>query len=519
MPDPRREHDERAESGSTRDSIADLEDRLEVLAAFTSGIVFELDRDGRYLRLWTGEPSLLARPPSEIIGRKVSDVIEGPIAARFHEVFRQVYDTGTPHSFDYSLDVQAGRRTFSCEARAHESRAGGGRTVTLLVRDVTAAKELEGKLVQAERLAALGLLAASVGHEIRQPLAYLLASVDALERTAGVPASSPLASSLENVRKGASRIAEIVATLDMFARQRRRETTTFDVRCPLRAALDLCASELDGRATVALEIDDPLFVRGDEGELTQVFANLVLNAAHAIARAAAPEPGRITIRAAKIDERVRITIADTGTGISPEDRARIFDPFFTTKESGRGTGLGLFISRNIVVAHGGTLEVESVQGSGTTVIVHLLSAPPAGSGRATSDIRALEIAPRPPLSLLIVDDEKRFLDSLRLVLDGIHDVVSESDATKALEVLRAGPRRFDVVLCDLSMPALDGPTFYGHMKDLGIADRFVLMTGGAYTPRAAEFLEESACPKIDKPFRVDELLSLLDDVTRNRSAS
>lgn len=471
------------------------------------------------MRVWTGEPALLARPASELLGRKVSDVIEGPMGARFHELFRNVYDTGNPQSLEYSLDVRAGRRTFSCEARAHESRSGGGRTVTLLVRDVTAAKELEGKLVQAERLAALGLLAASVGHEIRQPLAYLLASVDALQRaSAASTESSSFASSLDNVRKGASRIAEIAATLDMFARQRRRSTTTFDVRLAVRAALDLCASELDGRANVDLQIDDALLVRGDEGELTQVFANLFLNAAHAIAKSTQAAPGRITIRATRTADRGRVSVVDTGTGISPEVRERIFDPFFTTKEAGRGTGLGLFISRNIVVAHGGTLEVESVPGSGTIVVVALLAAP-SGPTRTTSDVRPRVVTRRRRLSLLIVDDERRFLDSLRLVLDGIHYIVAESDATKALALLSAEPVRFDVVLCDLSMPALDGPTFHAQMKNLGVEDRFVLMTGGAYTAHAAEFLEESACARIDKPFRLEELLALLEDVTRSRTAS
>ncbi|MBS2013662.1 MAG: response regulator [Deltaproteobacteria bacterium] len=512
---------QRDERGLDDDSVADLQDRLEVLTAFTGGIVFEFDREGTYLRVWTGDPALLARPASDLIGRNVAEVVSGPEGIAFQDVFRRVHDSGAPESFEYSLDVQAGRRIFSCEARAHERASGaGGRTVTLLVRDVTAAKELEGKLVQAERLAALGLLAASVGHEIRQPLAYLLASVDALGRAAPTTEGAAIASSLENVRKGASRIAEIVATLDTFARQRQRETTTFDVRRSLRAAIDLCASELDGRAEVAMEIVEPLPVRGDEGELTQVFANLLLNAAHAIAKRPPGAPlGHVAVRATKNDKTVRISVADDGTGISPEDRTRIFDPFFTTKEPGRGTGLGLFISRNIVVAHGGTLEVESTPGVGTTVFVSLVSAEPDGPRRTTSDVRPRAVTPRRRLSVLIVDDERRFLDSLRLVLDGIHDVVIENDARKAMTLVEADPVRFDVVLCDLSMPAFDGPAFHARMKELGVDGRFVLMTGGAYTPHAADFLQANACPRIEKPFRAEALLALLEEITRSRSAS
>ena len=509
----------RPEEGSDdEDAIADLEERLQVLTAFTSGIVFEIDREARYRRVWAGEPSLLARPASEILGRKVSEVLDGPMGLRFDTAVCEVLATKAQQSFEYSLDVPAGRRTFSCQVCPYRSRSSGEGAVLVLVRDVTEAKELEGKLVQAERLAALGLLAASVGHEIRQPLAYLLASVDALERSVTAPPTGAALESLENVRKGASRIAEIVTTLDVFARQRRRETTTFDVRRSVRAALDLCASELDGRAEVTLELDQPMLVRGDEGEVTQVFANLVLNAAHAIGERGGPAPGRITISAVKSKSEVRVSIADTGTGIAPEDRARIFDPFFTTKEAGRGTGLGLFISRNIVVAHGGALEVDSVPGSGTTVVVQLLSAPPPPPGRTTSDVRPRAIAPRRKLSLLVVDDEKRFVDSVRLVLDGIHDVTAETDPRKGIALIEADPSRFDVVLCDLSMPILDGPMFHARMKELGVADRFVLMPGGAYTTRAAEFLDASACPKINKPFRLEDLLALLEDVARKTSA-
>lgn len=504
------------EGADDEDAIADLDERLQVLTAFTSGIVFEIDRDAHYRRVWAGEPALLARPASEIIGRKVSEVVDGPIGLRFETIVREVYDSKAQQTFEYSLDVPAGRRTFSCQVCPHQSRSRADDAVLVLIRDVTAAKELEGKLVQAERLAALGLLAASVGHEIRQPLAYLLASVDALGRSTASPPTGAALESLENVRKGASRIAEIVTTLDVFARQRQRETTTFDLRRSVRAALDLCASELDGRAEVSVELDETMLVRGDEGEVTQVFANLVLNAAHAIAKRGDATPGRITISAARSNANVRISIADTGTGIAAEDRARIFDPFFTTKEAGRGTGLGLFISRNIVVAHGGALEVDSVLGSGTTVTVQLVSAPPTPPPRTTSDVRPKAIAPRRKLSLLVVDDEKRFVDSVRLVLDGIHDVTTEIDSRKAIALLEADPKRFDVVLCDLSMPILDGPMFHARMKDLGIDDRFVLMTGGAYTSRAAEFLDANACPKIDKPFRLEVLLALLEDVTLAR---
>lgn len=126
------------------------------------------------------------------------------------------------------------------------------------------------------------------------------------------------------------------------------------------------------------------------------------------------------------------------------------------------------------------------------------------------------VAVRRRLRVLLVDDEPRFLESLKLALEADHDVETEHRARAALKALEADPQRYDVVLCDLAMPDLDGAAFYARMTGLGIADRFVLMTGGAFTPRAAEFVASKRCPAISKPFLLEKLLKLLDQVTPER---
>jgi signal transduction histidine kinase/ActR/RegA family two-component response regulator len=518
------------------DTVADLQERIDVLSAFTGGIVFELDREGTYLRVWTGEPTLLARPAEELCGRTVADVLGAAAGRRFNDAFRRVIETGEPLAFDYSLDVQAGRRTFSCVIRPHDPRGGGPRTITALVRDVTAAKVLEGKLVQAERLAALGLLAASVGHEIRQPLAYVVSSVDALERELAAAKSPEEArASLANIREGARRIAEIAASLDVLSK-RERNNGAIDVGRVVQAALDMCASELS-HVELRKQLGPLPLIRGDEGALCQVFANLILNASQALPPAVgAPSVLTLTSGLATDRDFVRISVIDNGSGIPPEDLPRVFDPFFTTKQNEGGTGLGLFITRGIVEAHGGTLDVRSVPGRGTTVDVHLpvasrpqmakepptgvrpVIAPASGSNSSLKPV-AVPAAPRRRLSVLVVDDEPRFLESLRLALEDVHDVVTSTDAADALRGLGEDPRRYDVVLCDLAMPDVDGAAFYERMVALGIGDRFVLMSGGAFTPRATEFVGRCACPSISKPFLLERLIVLLDEVTRDRTAS
>jgi len=523
------------------DTVAELQGVIEVLTAFTGGILFEIDRDGHYLRVWTGDPHLLVRPPQDLIGRTVEEVLGVEHGRRFHVAFKDVIDTGLPTAFEYTLDVQAGRRTFSCEVRPHDRHDGSAITATLLVRDVTSAKSLEAKLVQAERLAALGLLAASVGHEIRQPLAYVLSSAKVLERElASTALSAEARASLESIRSGAERITEIAAGLDLLAAQRRRKTATVDIGRSLQAALDLCSSAL---ATIEVErsIATDCHVRGDEGELCQVFANLLLNAAYACAARPGAGSRRITVRAARAErdgDQVRIAVADTGVGIAADMLSRIFDPFFTTKEGDGGSGLGLYITRNIVEAHGGEIAVTSEPDRGTTVAVTLprVASPPSTSPPSRSSLRTSRVVPASPrnepttgvrpalgaprrLTLLVVDDEPRFLESLRLALAEAHDVHCADKARDALELIEEDPQRYDVVICDLAMPDIDGAAFYERLTDLGIADRFVLMTGGAYTPRTSAFISRGVCPTISKPFLLERLLVILDQVTLGRSVS
>ncbi|MDB4944401.1 MAG: Histidine kinase [Labilithrix sp.] len=499
------------------DEIHELNERLDAFSAFAGGIIFEFDADCRYIRIWTAQPELLAAPVESLVGHTVDEFLDPSISAMFQEAADNVVRTGEPAAFDYTLDVPAGRRTFSCEMRLRELRPGKPVTLRLITRDVTEAKELQGKLLQAERLAALGLLAASVGHEIRQPLSYVMASLDVLERELATAAVNERAStSLANLRSGSRRIAEIAASLDLLSGRRKREAAPIDVRVPLQAALDLCASELSTCSAVVRSTPELPRVRGDESELCQVFANLLLNAA----QAQGPDRDKahqVTVRASQQDGRVRVVVEDTGSGIAPAHFPHVFDPFFTTKEKGRGTGLGLFISRGIVEAQGGELRISSEPGRGTRVEVLLPIAEPSMATRAPSP-SVHESEARRRLEILLVDDEPRFLQSLRLALEADHDVEVQGRGSDALALLEKNPRRYDIVLCDLAMPDIDGATFYARMNALGVADRFILMTGGAFTQRAAEFIANRACPMIAKPFLVEELLALLDRVARRRQA-
>ncbi|MBX3225962.1 MAG: response regulator [Labilithrix sp.] len=487
--------------------VEDLRERLEVFGAFMGGIIMEFDRELRYERIWTAQPGLLALPPEDLIGRHVRDVIGAREMTLIEEAVARLEATGEPVALDYVLDVPDGRRSFSAEVRLRH--AGDRPTYLMLIRDVTEERALEAKLLQTERLAALGLLAASVMHEIRQPLAYLLTSIEVVERElAGAALGATTTGSLANIRDGGRRIAEIAGSLDFLAGRRERRTSAFDVRVPIQAALDLCSSALAG---VVLDRDtpQPLRVHGDESELCQVITNLLLNSAQSFGDGSAG-PHRVAVRTSLYDGRVSVAIEDNGPGIPAPYLPRVFDPFFTTKDRGRGTGLGLFISRGIVEAQGGTLRITSESGRGTTVEV-LLPVAQDEEGSVAPISSTKPSAARRRLKLLVVDDERRFRESLRLALSVDHDVET-NDGARAIAAVEAEPERYDLVLCDLAMAGVDGVTFHERMRSLGVADRFILMTGGAFTARAADFAASQACPVITKPFAVEELLALIDRV-------
>ena len=384
-------------------------------------------------------------------------------------------------------------------------------------------RELQARLAQTDRLTSLGTLAAGVAHEINNPLAYVLLNLGyvtqelpkLLADQTGAGASEALVA-LDHARNGAERIRDIVRGLKTFSRPENEMRIPLDVTQVLDATLAMVANEVRHRAQLVKDYGHVPEVIANEARLGQVFLNLLLNAIQAL-----PEDRvqanviRVTVRAPS-PERVLVEVNDNGVGIASQVRGRIFEPFFTTKPVGIGTGLGLAICHGIVTSLGGTLNFESEVGKGSTFRVELPAAVPAiGQAAAASANAGKE--PPPTMSqrpregrVLVVDDEPIVCFSLERLLSKEGEVVALTSAREALGIVTSG-ERFDVILCDLMLPEMDGPALYEEVRkiDPAQADRMIFVTGGVFTLRARDFLANVPNSRLGKPFDIDSLLALV----------
>jgi signal transduction histidine kinase len=378
-------------------------------------------------------------------------------------------------------------------------------------------RALDAHLAQVSRLSSLGTLAAGMAHEINNPLAFIFLNLEFMQRELNrwslelEPKSfgdgiRRAAEVLGETQKGAQRIRDIVHGLKTFARPELEARGPVDVLATVEASIAMVAHEIRCRATLRTQVDAALPpVLGNAARLGQVFLNLLLNAVQALADDD-PAPNEILVVLAHDERSVLVEVHDTGAGIAPEIRGRIFEPFFTTKPVGSGTGLGLAICHGIVTAHGGTISVDSEPGRGSCFRVRLPSMQAVEGSLQPPGLQR----PEKPARVLVVDDEPNIGISVRHLLLPEHRLETTTEAREALSRIRSG-ERYDLVLCDVMMPDMDGQALYEAVLDCAPeqARRMAFVTGGAFTERAQRFLTSVPNPHLEKPFTIEQLLEIL----------
>jgi len=487
--------------------------------------VIELAPDGILIR--RGDTVAYANPafarslgyddPMELLGKHVPGMVAP--AERPRSEARVLRGEGADRSDEFALVTKSGDSCHLEVSPAQMVEYEGAPASLVIARDVSERKKMQAQLMVSDRMASVGTLAAGVAHEINNPLATVLANVDLALRDVHevgirLGAKEDLIEELNDAREGVERVRQIARDLKVFSRGDEETRGPVDVHRAIESSLRMGWNEIRHRARLVKDFGTVPPVNANDSRLGQVFLNLVINAAQALPDSDANR-NEIRIKTSTDSRgRVVIEVVDTGPGIPAEVKKRLFTPFFTTKPIGQGTGLGLSICQRIITNLGGEISLESEMGVGTTVRIVLpaavLDAPAAAPATAATARKASRRG-----RILVIDDEPLVALAVRRTLQGEHDVTTSPSATEARRLIESG-LNFDVILCDLMMPQVTGMDFFemlsGHAP--AQAERVIFLTGGAFTPRARNFLDQTPNQRLEKPFDPPNLRAIVNDRVR-----
>jgi PAS domain S-box-containing protein len=463
--------------------------------------------------------------PEEVLG---SDRGEPPLRhdlARFQAaVGAQQQGEPAPLHDEYQAVTKDGTRIW-VERLASPMTLHGEDVILETYLDITERKRLETQLRQVHKMQAIGTLAGGIAHDFNNTLTAILGYAElALEAR---QQDSVLRGYLQGVLTAGHRAKDLVKQILAFSRQTELARTPVQAHLLLKEVLGLLRAVLP--ATIALQpvIDpDAGAVLADPTQLHQVVLNLCTNAAHAMRETG----GILEVRLESVDlptdsptvtavlragPYVRLTVRDTGHGIAPEILERLFEPFFTTKAMGEGTGMGLSVVHGIVTSHEGGITVESTPGQGTTFAVYL----PRLVTPTTSTVAAEETLPGGHERLLLVDDEDALVHLWQAALAHLgYRVRVCTSSREALDVFRAAPQSFDVVITDYTMPSMTGEVLAREVRRIRPDMPIILYTGFSDTVTAESARAVGIDAFVLKPVRVRDLSLTIRHVLAQRLA-
>jgi PAS domain S-box-containing protein len=479
-------------------------------------IVSVFDRDKRFTYVSQRVRDVLGMEPKDFIGQQIGWRSDPDTRRDLLNMLEEVISGGKSHaSLEFQTHHANGEdRMIRINGAPLLDETGSLTGVVASARDITDLKLAIANSSRTEKFAAMGQMLAGAAHELNNPLTAILGVSDLLREVSSDEGSQRKANLIfQQARRAAAIVQNLLAFSRPPAQIRPRIRLDQIVQQAIKGQEVSLAQK---NIAVTLEAPEGLpSVEGDPKLLVQVFVNIIANAEKAISDSR--ESGSLRVSLALVGDRVRVTLADNGPGISPADMGKVFDPFFTTKRPGGNPGLGLTICLAIVKDHGGTIEAQSSPGSGAAFSVYL----PAASGT----MPAAEIAPSPssvaktvPVgletlrgrSVLIVDDE-----------EGIREIVEGGLSARGMNVATAGSAEAalsylalhspDVVISDSHLPGLSGEQFFDRVRSrLGdAAPRFIFITGELVNSNGDSRWREMGASILQKPFQISEIADQL----------
>jgi PAS domain S-box-containing protein len=491
-------------------------DQLEATLGAIPDPLFEIDADGVVHHVHSPHAELLVATREAQVGRRVEELLPPEAAAVMHAALRQAGEAGTSSGHQYRLEVAAGPRWFELSV-ARKAQSGPPARFVVLARDVTERRQaeaerqqLEQQLRESQKMESIGTLAGGIAHDFNNILAAILGNV-ALARQDAAPVPAVLAS-LEQIQRAGLRARHLVQQILAFSR---REAQGQIVQ-PLAPVVDETVALL--RATLpagvrlqALLPAAPVWASVDATQVQQVLMNLCTNAWHALPM----EGGRIEIGLDGVPAGpapcAHLWVRDNGHGMDAATRARIFDPFFTTKPVGQGTGLGLSVVHGIVRAHGGTIEVETAPGQGSTFHVRL-PAVAAGTPAVPEPAQpeAAGVVGGGRHVLYVDDDEVMRLTVERLLARAGFRVTTAGDVETAVARVQQAHDPIDAVISDYNMPVSSGLDAARRLALLRPGLPVVISTGYVSDELQAQAAAAGVRALLRKENTFEELPALLD---------
>jgi two-component system NtrC family sensor kinase len=499
------------ENAELVETLRQAEWRFRTLFRAAPDAVFTVLQSGRIREANDAVREVSGTDPLQVVGRQVTDLVVESDREKLSAALDATF-SGTPTRIEvaFSRENRAGPTKRIVALAMSRLPEADPPSVLLVGRDMTSEREMRMRLMESDRLAAVGELVAGVAHEVNNPLSSISAFAQLLLRDGGLtPAQRE---SIEVIKAETVRASHVVKDLLAFARRSEAQREPLDLNGVLARTLRLRGYQLSSNK-IELETDFAVelpAVVGDARQIQQVCLNLVTNAVQAMAPVGG---GTLYIATRRDGPNVVLEMRDTGTGIPEAARAHIFEPFFTTKGEGEGTGLGLSVSYGIVTAHGGTIEVASTSATGTTFTVKLPGAEEQPADDTRRDPPGLVLrSPLAGIRLLFIDDEQPLRSGLQAfgALRGF-TVLTAENGLEGLEMLRASA--VDAIVCDLRMPGMDGPSFHERLRRErpGLAARTVFLTGDVVTSNRMPSVKQ---PVLSKPFTFEKLEETLVAVMR-----
>ena len=503
----------------TETSLMKSERKLRNIIEHSNELFYLHDTDHNLIYVSPKSSDFFGYPPDEAKFKWMELLTSNPINQAGFEITQKAIQTGEKQK-PYILEGRRkdGTKIF-LEIEESPILDENGKTVLIAgaARDITAKRlaeeekeKLETQLRQSQKMEAIGTMAGGIAHDFNNILSIILGNAEMAIRD--VPEWHPVKEILDEVRQACLRAKDVVRQLLHFSRKSEMQLRPLDIGVILRESLKLIRSTLPSNIEIRQDFDEDIWtILGDPTQLNQILINLSTNAADAIGN----EGGILSVSLENIEitrhdpklnlepgRYVKISIRDTGAGITAEVMERIFDPYFTTKEVGRGTGMGLTVVHGIVETHNGRINASSTPGKGTAFEVFFRSV----DATPVDEVQAKNTLPHGRETILFVDDENAIVKLNKARLEGLgYQVIGTADPHEALELFRHKSIQFDLVITDMTMPNMMGDELAAEIMTIRPDIPIILCTGFSGRISEEQALENGIRAFVMKPFGINEL--------------